>query len=36
MLGMKDYVDPLDFAPPPAYTEKKRVVEEKLDEEKEE
>ena len=32
-LGIKDYKDPLDFAPPQAFTEK---VEEKLDEEKEE
>lgn len=31
MLGLKDYIDPLDFAPPKAYIEK-----EKLDEEKEE
>lgn len=35
-LGEKDYIDPLDFAPPQAYTEKKKVNEEKVDEEKEE
>lgn len=37
MIGMKNYIDPMDFADPQAYTDKpKPVNQEKVDEQKEE